>query len=130
MPNGHGDKEYGKHKYSDGAGTTSDCKYGCGCWMGPSRSGGPTGLDPFGKCPNNPKNTKRSEGITDYDNVVTQRIKELESRACIAEEKLKKVKPSKQAIANELDSVKKQLSGAMQVLSQIRDVLARARLKD
>jgi len=34
---------------------TSDCEYNCGCWMGPSRSGGPNGIDPFGKCPNNPK---------------------------------------------------------------------------
>lgn len=30
---------------------TSDCRYGCGCWAGPSRSGGPEGVDPFGECP-------------------------------------------------------------------------------
>lgn len=29
------------------------CKYGCGCWAGPFRSGGK--VDPFGPCPNNPK---------------------------------------------------------------------------
>jgi len=45
-------KEFGPHKYADHDGT-SDCKYGCGCWMGPSRSGGK--VDPFGPCPNNPK---------------------------------------------------------------------------
>lgn len=32
---------------------TSDCEYGCGCWMGQSRSGGPDGVDPFGPCPGN-----------------------------------------------------------------------------
>lgn len=31
---------------------TSDCSNGCGCWAGPSRSGGPDGIDPFGECPN------------------------------------------------------------------------------
>lgn len=43
----------GKHDYGDDDGTT-DCKYGCGCWMGPFRSGGPDGIDPFGTCPKNP----------------------------------------------------------------------------
>lgn len=33
---------------------TSNCDYGCGCWMGQSRSGGPEGIDPFGECPGNP----------------------------------------------------------------------------
>lgn len=43
----------GGHKYDkDG---TSDCAFGCGCWMGGTRSGG--SVDPFGKCPNNPVNT-------------------------------------------------------------------------
>lgn len=30
---------------------TSNCANGCGAWMGGSRSGGPNGVDPFGKCP-------------------------------------------------------------------------------
>ncbi|RTL06392.1 hypothetical protein EKK58_05425 [Candidatus Dependentiae bacterium] len=33
---------------------TSDCAYGCGAWMGGSRSGGPDGVDPFGECPKAP----------------------------------------------------------------------------
>ena len=45
---------FGPHRYTsvcyDG---TSDCFHGCGCWMGPYRSGGP--VNPFGACPNNPK---------------------------------------------------------------------------
>ena len=44
----------GGHYYPDPDGT-SDCANGCGCWMEPYRSGGPDGVDPFGKCPNEPK---------------------------------------------------------------------------
>jgi hypothetical protein len=33
---------------------TSDCAYGCGCWMGGTRSGGPEGVDAFGDCPKHP----------------------------------------------------------------------------
>jgi hypothetical protein len=43
---------FSEHKYADHDGT-SDCSYGCGCWMGPSASGGP--VDPFGPCPRNPR---------------------------------------------------------------------------
>lgn len=38
------------HAYADHDGT-SDCDNGCGAWMGPFRSGAPTGVDPFGECP-------------------------------------------------------------------------------
>ena len=54
MPNGRDHLKYedfGLHLYA-GEGT-SDCAYGCGCWAGPARSGGPAGVDPFGKCPGN-----------------------------------------------------------------------------
>lgn len=33
---------------------TSDCAYGCGCWMGNSNSGGPAGANPFGECQQRP----------------------------------------------------------------------------
>lgn len=92
MPNGHGHKEYGKHKYANHD-ETSDCKHGCGCSMGDFTSGGPTGLDPFGTCPKNPKDGKLLGGSADYDHVVTERIRDLESRLCNAEERLKAVKP-------------------------------------
>lgn len=55
MPNGRDHYKYddfGNHKYADHDGT-SDCKHGCGCWMGPTMSGSPIGVDPFGKCPMN-----------------------------------------------------------------------------
>jgi len=45
---------FGPHKYSEHG--TSDCKYGCGCWAGETRSGGK--VDPFGPCPCNPKINK------------------------------------------------------------------------
>lgn len=38
------------HMYARHDGT-SDCQNGCGAWMGPFRSGAPTGVDPFGECP-------------------------------------------------------------------------------
>jgi hypothetical protein len=40
----------GGHIYDEQG--TSDCANGCGCWAGPSRSGGPEGVDPLGACPN------------------------------------------------------------------------------
>ena len=43
---------FGSHDYGDHDGT-EDCRYGCGCWAGPTRSGGP--VNPFGPCPRNPK---------------------------------------------------------------------------
>jgi hypothetical protein len=81
MPNGHGDKEYGQHKYDDDG--TSDCKYKCGCWMGPARSGGPAGVDPFGACPGNPEDGRFLNGDimtrTDIDHVINDRISKLNS---------------------------------------------------
>ena len=44
--------KFGGHNYLNMDGT-SDCQHKCGCWMGPSRSGGK--VNPFGACPNNPR---------------------------------------------------------------------------
>jgi hypothetical protein len=42
-------------QWRDGYGWTSDCRYGCGCWMGGSCSGrGDKDEDPFGLCPGAP----------------------------------------------------------------------------
>ena len=48
----------GGHFYPRAPRLTSSCVFGCGCWMGPSRSGvagvregEPTELDQFGPCP-------------------------------------------------------------------------------
>jgi len=55
----------GTHRYpgcvADDAGLgffTSDCAYGCGAWMGSTRSGAPDGIDAFGACPNAPAAVK------------------------------------------------------------------------
>lgn len=47
--------KFGPHQYSDHD-YTSDCLFGCGCWAGPVRSGGP--VYPFGACPKNPLPTE------------------------------------------------------------------------
>jgi hypothetical protein len=127
--NGHGPKEYDGHYYADHDGT-SDCKHGCGCWMGPTNSGGPTGLDPFGKCPRNPKDGTFIGGSADYDYVVTERIRNLESKVYAAEgrlrdaeERLKKVKPSKAKLADELASMAEKLSEKDQLLAKLRNLL-------
>ncbi|OGZ62686.1 MAG: hypothetical protein A2998_00500 [Candidatus Staskawiczbacteria bacterium RIFCSPLOWO2_01_FULL_37_25b] len=120
MPNGHlGNKEYGPHEYAGHEGT-SDCKHGCGCWMGPSRSGGPVGLDPFGKCPKNPEDGNLLGGNEDYNGVVNQRIEELTSRMQRAEERLKRVSPTKKQMAEEIASLKKQLYQKDRILTAIR----------
>jgi hypothetical protein len=51
---------FGQHDYGDYEGT-SNCKNGCGCWAGPSSSGGP--VDPFGACPHNPINNNKDTDI-------------------------------------------------------------------
>ena len=80
MPNGYDTtKEYGGHNYGENTQGTVDCKFGCGCSAGPTRSNGPLGLDPLGgECPNNPKSGQRLPGDGDYRVVVTRRIRGLE----------------------------------------------------
>ncbi len=100
MPNGHNlSKEYGEHDYGKCEGTC-DCIYGCGCWMGSARSGGPLGLDPFGECPGNPKDNKKLPGKDDYEIVVTHRIQGLEHNLYQARQELeilKKIKKTPKA---------------------------------
>lgn len=121
MPNGYGHKEYGEHEYDVGG--TSNCKHGCGCWMGPSNSGGPTGLDPFGKCPKNPTDGQLLGGKADYDYVVTERIENLESRCRKAEDRLEKVSPGEAKLAEELASVKEKLAEKEQLLAELRHLI-------
>jgi len=119
MPNGHGPKEYGQHEYADLEGRT-DCEYNCGCWASASMSGGPVGLDPFGTCPRNPKDGKLLGGNADYEYVVTERIRKLESRVYFAEEKLKKVKPSKKELAEKVAKLEGDLHLAKSLIDEFR----------
>jgi hypothetical protein len=119
MPNGYSPKEYGRHKYADHDGT-SDCEYGCGCWMGPTHSGGPTGLDTFGACPKNPKDGKLLGENVDYDYVVTKRIQNLRSLLNLAEDRLELVSPSKAKLADELAAAKTELAEKNRLLAELR----------
>lgn len=49
---------------------TIDCAFGCGCWMGSTRSGSPEGVDPFGECP------KHLVSAEEYVEILRQRIKD------------------------------------------------------
>ena len=51
-------KAKGGHNYGTENSSTNDCLFDCGAWMGGSRSGAPNKIDPFGKCPKNPKSKK------------------------------------------------------------------------
>lgn len=129
MPNGHDySKEYGKHDYGKCEGT-SDCEYGCGCWMGPARSGGPIGVDPFGECPNNPKDGKRLGGQADHEVVVTRRIRALESKLYNTEQELtelRKIKNTTKAkMAQRIEVLEESLEKRNKLLKEISDRLAK-----
>lgn len=53
----------GGHDYDE---LTSGCKFDCGCWVVDDRSGGLNWVDPFGKCPKNPKNKIRMVRLLDF----------------------------------------------------------------
>lgn len=124
MPNGHDyTKEYGPHEYPAAPDHTSDCKFGCGCWAGPARSGGPLGLDPFGECPGNPKDGRKLGVNTDYEIVVTRRIRVLESRAYNAEQEVERLKYIKNTPkANLVDRVKK-LESQIRILKEFTELV-------
>lgn len=128
MPNGnHERKEYGPHKY-EGEGT-SDCAYGCGCWMGPSRSGGPAGIDPFGACPGNPMDWKPLGGTQDREMVISQRIKDLERRADEAERKWKSVEPGAKKLAREVERLMKKLYQQESIVRRVLEAVSPRRKK-
>jgi chromosome segregation ATPase len=91
--------------------------------MGPARSGGPTGIDPFGKCPKNPTDGKLLDGNADYDNVVNERIQDLESRLSTAERRLKQISPSKAKLADRLASAEEELFKKKQALTELQNLI-------
>jgi hypothetical protein len=114
-------KEYGDHKYENYPGT-SECKNGCGCRMSGFQSWGPLGIDPFGKCPGNPKDGKSLGGNKDYEYVVSQRIDNLESELREAKRQLEAVSPGKIKLAEELSFTKEKLQEREKALRQICDL--------
>ncbi len=121
MPNGHSHKKYGEHKYREDDGM-GECQFGCGCFMGSCHSGGPLGLDPFGKCPNNPIDGIRREGRIDYEDVVNQRIEEITLRATTAEGKLKQVDPGLLAITEECSRLRSEVFRLKNLLLEVKEV--------
>jgi hypothetical protein len=122
-------KPYGNHEYPNRDGT-SDCVYGCGCWMGPARSGGPIGLDPFGECPNNPTDGKRSSPSVDHEIVVERRMIKYKDEIYILQaensdlkKKLKDVEPSKEELASTNVTLKSILEKTRQEFIDIEKAL-------
>ncbi len=120
---GYSSKKYGPHKYS-GHDHTSECEYACGCWAGPSNSGGPLGLDPIGgACPMNPEDGIRLGGKADYEEVVMQRIIQAEVRANRAEAALKAADPGALALAEQLKVAQRKIFEQDQVIEKTRTLL-------
>lgn len=134
MPNGHDySKEYGPHKYEDGPGTY-DCEHGCGCWAGPTRSGGPLGIDPlYGECPKNPKDGKLVGGDVDHEIVVERRIRALESTAFRGQEAMNELKRAKKGtktnLVQRLGAAEVEINRLQGVLGELRGILESAHSK-
>lgn len=92
--------------------------------MGPTRSGGPPGLDPSGACPQNPKDGKLLGGSADYEHVVNERIRKLERRAYDAEKRLGLIGPDKHELAEQLTTVKEENTKLHTLIACISDLLA------
>lgn len=131
MPNGHDTmREYGGHDYGENPQGTVNCKFGCGCWAGPARSGGPIGLDPLsGECPNNPLGVKRLEGKADYEIVVTRRIRGLEKSAYKWQERAlkaeKRVGVKKSDLAEKLEVAEKKIEALKRAFQNIAEIAER-----
>ena len=102
----HPKKEYGLHEYSGPV--SGDCKHRCGCWMTQSQSGGPVGLDPFGKCPKNPLDgiLMSDDGKLDYEYVLEERIFIAESECFRLKRDLKATEPGARKLAKELEKAR------------------------
>jgi len=115
-------KKYGEHNYDPGP-CFGKCKNGCGCEMASSSSSGPVGLDPFGTCPNNPKDGKLLGGNLDYEYVVNERIESLVWRLLNVEEELKKVRPNKRKLADALEKARLKIDKQKDLINCIREMV-------
>ncbi len=133
-PTGFERKEYGPHKYAGHDGTLN-CQHECGCWMGPSRSGGPIGLDPDGKCPGNPLDNQLlgghplgdrpktpsdgpRPGSIDLQYVVMERIARAESRCYHLTELLVQTNPN----INLAEALKREKQKTAQLTARIKRI--------
>jgi hypothetical protein len=131
MPNGYDTtREYGGHNYGENPQGTVDCKFGCGCSAGPTKSNGPLGLDPLGgECPNNPKSGQRLSGDGDYRVVVTRRIRGLEKAVYElrerAEKAEKRVGIKKSELADKLEVAEGKIKGFKSAFQNIAEIAER-----
>jgi len=92
-------------------------------------SRGPTGIDPNGECPANPKNGVKLEGDADYDVVVERRIRALSSQASRAlelAERLDKIKKTPKAkLFERVEALEAELVRKNEVLESVKSALAR-----
>jgi hypothetical protein len=126
MPDGHDySKKYGGHKYVEEG--TSSCGYGCGCWVGVARSGGPIGVDPFGECPHNPEDKVRIGGTADQEIVVTRRIRALELKVARAEaesKRLRRIKYTPKAkLIEEIEKLKEENTNGKALIKNIEQLI-------
>jgi len=120
-------KEYGPHKYPGDGWTTHDCEHGCGCWAGPTNSGGPIGLVTIGgECPNNPKDGQRLGGSEDHRAVVNRALHWYRGRMNKAEEELKGVAPGARKLLAQLTETRRALFRAEQQIEKAREALTPA----
>jgi len=123
MPNGHDYlKEYGPHQYRDDG--MGKCQNGCGCYMASAHSGGPIGLDPFGECPNNPKNGNLFGGNADHEIVVERRIRRLSSELSSAQAELYS---TKKLVGQSVLSVSRKLKRSRENEKRLKDKLLKIR---
>jgi len=90
--------------------------------MGPARSGGPVGVDPFGECPGNPKDGNRLSGFGDREVVITRRIRNLEKQLYDTQQELEELREIKK-------TPKAKLAQDLAVMTQERDKFKQAFLE-
>ncbi len=126
MPNGYNydEERHGPHDYGEFTTGLHDCKYGCGCHMASSTSGGPAGLDPFGECPGNPI-AGRSLGnlAANTDFVITRRVRGIEARMNKAEDIVKRMRSPKKQLAADNEALKSEIRDRDNKLLQIQRIL-------
>jgi len=125
MPNGYdyGEQRHGPHDYGDEPGT-HDCKHECGCWMGPSRSGGPAGVDQFDECPGNPlPGMSLGNLAANTDFVITRRVRGILARMNTAEDRVRRTSKTKTKLAERIRELELENSNLMNTLYQIGRLL-------
>jgi translation elongation factor EF-1beta len=128
MPNGYKHRQYGEHEYPNPEGT-SDCIYGCGCWMGPSRSDGPLGVDPHGLCPNHPLDDGPLRKGIDYEDLVNQRIRALKIEVKRQEERAEKAEVAagieRMELVDQLANTERKVKNLEKKLDEIQGIIER-----